>query len=236
MNTNLYNIVSRTCEAAGLRKTHISVKRCEEFMYPHDVPSFQVERHKTLSMTTDMCFYPHRDSMLQDLFFSLAYQMIMNETGEELYLYPQFADKINNLQTKDLDTATAKVFRQYYESIEALGKRYDNLGDEDYGEHFIALPAKYSGHTPKKSGVNMLADHLNIQVFVFRAGWMVKNVHSAFDYIFNSTKKDTTCAKVLAHWLVKVDDQYVGGIPPSGDDISHKKKELRTFCRSSYRS
>ena len=111
LNTNLYTIVSQTCEAAGLRKSEIKMKECEEFMYPHSVPHFVVERHKTLSLPTEMCFYPHRDSMLQDMYFALGYQFVMNEHGTHDYLYPEFAKKVNNAKTNELNTATAKLFK-----------------------------------------------------------------------------------------------------------------------------
>ena len=43
----------------------------------------------------------------------------------------------------------------------------------------------------RKLGINVLSNvsALPFQVIVFRAGWMVKNLHSAFDYIFNSKKR-----------------------------------------------
>ena len=52
----------------------------------------------------------------------------------------------------------------------------------------------------RKLGINILSDDssLPFQTIVFRAGWAVKNLHSAFDYIFNSHQKDDSCAHVLA--------------------------------------
>ena len=223
MNNTLYTMVSRTCEAAGLRKDQVTMKMEEEFMFRHEVPCFSVERHKTLSHQQDMSFYPHRDSMLQDMVFALGYHLVMNDDcGKEALFYPAFASKLKN-DKNELDTATARLFQQYYDSITSIVKRYEDLmEDDEFGEHSFVAPAKYSGHTPKKCGVNKLADFLHIQIFVFRAGWMVKNMHSAFDYILNSKQKDRLCAKVLANWLVKMGDDYVGGIPPSGEAIFHK--------------
>lgn len=45
----------------------------------------------------------------------------------------------------------------------------------------------------RKLGINILSDDssLSFQTIVFRAGWAVKNLHSTFDYIFNSNQKMT---------------------------------------------
>ena len=57
------------------------------------------------------------------------------------------------------------------------------------------------GHNRKK-GVNALSDIFNLpfQTLIFRCGWAAKNIHSAFDYIFNSMEKDDACAHALADW------------------------------------
>ena len=60
-----------------------------------------------------MWFYPHHDSMLQDMHFALGYQFVMNEQGNDDYLYPEFAEKVNNAMANELDTATAKLFKQF---------------------------------------------------------------------------------------------------------------------------
>ena len=230
INNTLYAMSSRTCEAAGLRKDQVKLKSEEMFMVKYLVPSVSVERHKTLSHKMDMCFYPHRDSMLQDMLFSLGYHLVLNEhSGGDEYFFPDFAAKINN-NKKELDTATGRLFQQYYESIMSIVDRYqDEMDPDEFEEYVFLVPSKYSGHTPKKSSVNKLADNLNIQIFVFRAGWMVKNMHTAFDYIVNTKKKDELCGKVIANWLMKMGDDYVGGVPPSGESIIHKKESYQPF-------
>ena len=52
----------------------------------------------------------------------------------------------------------------------------------------------------KKAGINELADNLDFHAFLFRCGWMVSNMHTTFDYIFNNEKKDSACGKVVAGW------------------------------------
>lgn len=66
----------------------------------------------------------------------------------------------------------------------------------------------------KKAGVNELADSLDFHTFLFRCGWMARNLHTAFDYIFNNEKKDSACGKVLAGWkLVGSNGERYGGNP-----------------------
>ena len=68
----------------------------------------------------------------------------------------------------------------------------------------------------------MIPTHLQFHSFAFRSGWTVKNMHSAFDYIFNSVRKDMSCAKVLSGWTTIRNGEYNGGIPPTLDDIMEK--------------
>ena len=94
----------------------------------------------------------------------------------------------------------------------------------------VCLPSQFRGHGNKKRTVNKLSEALEIQVFSFRCGWMVRNMHSAFDYIFNTIKKDAKCGKVLAGWLANSAGEYLGGYPPTVDMIHHKKTDFIKFA------
>ena len=85
----------------------------------------------------------------------------------------------------------------------------------------------------KKTGVNKLADSdfLQFHQMVFRCGWATKNLHSAFDYIFNSPSKDSQCGKILSEWTKKVDGVLVGGYPPNSKDIKSDKEKLLLFTK-----
>ena len=91
------------------------------------------------------------------------------------------------------------------------------------------IPKKIRGHQPKRSSVNQLADSLDIQTFVFRAGWLVKNVHTAFDYIYNSKKKDRISGKVLAGWSHLRESDLVTAYPPSLDSVKTETNLLDQF-------
>ena len=74
-----------------------------------------------------------------------------------------------------------------------------------------------------------MADDLEIQVFTFRAGWQVRNFHSAFDYIINSKKKDSISGKVLAGWNYEKGSDITTGYPPNIDGIKSKKCKFIAF-------
>ena len=57
----------------------------------------------------------------------------------------------------------------------------------------------------------------------------MKNIHSAFDYIFNSSQKDDSCAHVLAGWVEKNENTYQGGFSPSFDAIQTHPEKAHQF-------
>ena len=78
-NNLLFHLASRTCESASLLKSETKVKPVEEFNFPYNVIEFYIERHKTQSLPTDSTTYPHRDTMLQDVAWTMGYHSILNE-------------------------------------------------------------------------------------------------------------------------------------------------------------
>lgn len=83
--------------------------------------------------------------------------------------------------------------------------------------------------------MNALADDGNLQFhsMCFRCGWATKNLHSAFDYIFNSGPKDQLCGKVLSNWHETGHKGHIkGGIPPNASDIKTYQEQLYTFINN----
>ena len=76
----------------------------------------------------------------------------------------------------------------------------------------------------RKKAANDMSDNADLPFhhLVFCYGWIVNNLHTAFDYIFNSDRKDRVAAKVLAGWGGK--DTY-GGVSPSFEDITTEKEK-----------
>ena len=85
----------------------------------------------------------------------------------------------------------------------------------------------------RKLAVNVLSNisSLPFHIIVFRAGWVVKNLHSAFDYIFNSAHKDSSCALVLSGWLETVDSVYQGGFSPTFEAIKTEPEKAELFLK-----
>ena len=85
----------------------------------------------------------------------------------------------------------------------------------------------------KKKGVNVLADDsaLPFHTIVFHAGWLAKNLHTAFDYIFNSVKKDDSCGHVQGGWTEKIDGEYIGGISPDFGSIKTEIEKAKNFVK-----
>ena len=83
----------------------------------------------------------------------------------------------------------------------------------------------------RKLYVNALShiSSLPFHVIVFRAGWIVKNLHSAFDYIFNSAHKDDSCNHALAGWLETMDSVFQGGYTPTFESIKTEPEKAQMF-------
>lgn len=85
----------------------------------------------------------------------------------------------------------------------------------------------------RKLGVNKLSDKssLPFHMIVFRAGWLAKNLHSAFDYIFNSMLKDEKCGKGLADWDEEDGLKHEGGYSPNFYAIATEKEKATLFVQ-----
>ena len=61
-------------------------------------------------------------------------------------------------------------------------------------------------------------------------GWgVVKKLHSALDYIFNSALKDEKCARGLADWDEKDGLKHNGGYSPSFEAIATDVDKAKVF-------
>ena len=53
-----------------------------------------------------------------------------------------------------------------------------------------------------------------------------KNLHSTFDYVFNSSNKDGRYGQVLSDWKTAINGEIVGGYPASTIDITADKNKF----------
>jgi len=87
------------------------------------------------------------------------------------------------------------------------------------------------------AGVNALSEDGNLQFhqLVFRCGWATKNLHTAFDYIFNSELKDSICGKILSKWNQKnINGENIGGFPADVSDVISERDRLNQFVTNLY--
>ena len=59
----------------------------------------------------------------------------------------------------------------------------------------------------------------------------MKNLHSTFDYIFNSAHKDSSYTFVLSGWLETIDSVYQGGFSPTFEAIKTEPEKAELFLK-----
>ena len=82
-----------------------------------------------------------------------------------------------------------KATKEYETMVHIDDLDEENEFCEEDLDVLIEIPQTFHSHSNKKRAVNMLVESLELQIFSFRCGWLVRSCHSAFDYIFNSAKK-----------------------------------------------
>ena len=206
-NASLYTFAARTVESSALRKSMMTMRSDLNNLQAMPVLTTKISRTKTGIHCKEVRSYPNRDEFLLDYHFALAYSLILNQhTKQTDFIFPEFEAEINyDKSDSKKDSQTAQLYRRYADRLIEVSKTYGTAvctDDDEFNEEdlhcLVCLPSQFRGHGNKKRAVNKLAEALEIQVFSFRCGWMVRNMHSAFDYIFNTIKKDAKCGKVLA--------------------------------------
>ena len=151
--------------------------------------------------------YPHWDKILFCFQFSLAYVLLMNHNkfADSDFIFHEFAHKINYNTSEEAkkESQRSNLYKYYadqllkfarsYESDDVVFCESDKYDDEDYSEDdkITVCPDKPRGHQLKKAGVNSLAELFDCQMISFRCGWLTQHVHTLFDYVHNTARKDS---------------------------------------------
>ena len=151
---------------------------------------------------------------------------------------------VDTVDINELDESTteakgvSKYFKDIYKLLVNAAKRLTALVDCDRQEgidqpvprapaaasSFIDNANGYapnpllSSHSGKRFAVNLADIHPGIKTtwVCFRAGWIMKSVHTIFDYLSASAKNDHQVALVTANWTETGEGgRYCGGRPPS---------------------
>ena len=195
-------MVARSCEGAGQWKKDLATKKREDNNAQYDVLQFKLDRHKT-GVLQHPIVYAHKDNIFWDLYFALAVHLIIETTNSEK-LFSDFFAKLGKNDSTKMDSKVSALWTHYFQELKALLEKYPESAYEGVEVDLKGLKnskqTSYS-HGRKKSA-NVLSDLFNLpfHVLIFRCGWAAKNIHSAFDYIFNLVSKDEACGHALAGW------------------------------------
>ena len=97
----------------------------------------------------------------------------------------------------------------------------------------VKIKAPIRSHAFKRSSVQKLSEHISPHVFCERVGFMMRNVHTIFEYIFNTEKQDKVSGKTVQNWLARHNGEVLGEMPPTIDAItvaSEKYLYLLNHC------
>ena len=123
MSTLMYHLVARSIEASSLRKSRLKKRQQEEMGNKYDILEIDLERTKTNTPTAPHFLYPHRDTLVFDAYFALAYILVMDERTDRDFIFPDFADKITTSEG-DINSKTANLFNSYAEWMSELSYDY----------------------------------------------------------------------------------------------------------------
>ena len=101
--------------------------------------------------------------------------------------------------------------------------------DQDYNMKVFSGKKRTSySHGRKRAAGNISDSVVPFQYLVFRLGWVVKNMHTIYDYVHDSEFKDISAAKKLADWPEK------GGVSPTFRSITTEQEKARLLLRAMY--
>ena len=86
-------------------------------------------------------------------------------------------------------------------------------------------------HANRRKGISDLQENHSPHTFVRRVGLIAQNIHTMFEYFFNSDKQDMACAHTLAGWYTIVNGAIQGGIAPDFDSIKSCPEKLTLFTK-----
>ena len=253
-------LAGRGSDIADSESNHLFTRKKDVGILSYHLLGQHVTRFKTTTMF-DHVSHPHRDNFLLCYYFSLAYNFVM--CGERIShcgkLFPGFANKVT---FKD-DQMDSKVSGHFNKLIDAYWTiMFDHFGKDDEDgvfcefdddsytpAHFRASMANSTSkdckgnikctkrsHSLKRHAVDKLQEHLPPHSFVNRCGFVMKNMHTMFDYFVNSSGQDEKAELTLGNWFHSYDGVIQGGIPPSKNGIKTARAKLPAFINTLFRT
>ena len=123
ISTLMYHLVARSIEAAGLRKSLLTLREKVEGTNKFPTLTIDMERSKTNTAKYAHVLFPHRDTVLFDGIFAIAYVLVMDSNADSDFLFPDFAQKIHS-GGKDINSKTANLFNHYADWLNNISYDY----------------------------------------------------------------------------------------------------------------
>ena len=121
------------------------------------------------------------------------------------------------------------------DEFEHLAESFNLSLNNSYVTSNGKLRANIRSHSFKRWAVQELQEYLPPHAIVGRCGWVVKNIHTLYDYIFNSTRQDANAGKTLQGWIFSVAGEVLGGVPPDIRSIRTSAHKIPSFVRALFR-
>ena len=221
---SLKQFAGRAVETALLQFKDLSLQSPPEF--PDRESIFQVFMRRTKNQVEQrMSVFVHRTKLLLCWYFMLAYMMVMmEEASASEFIFPGVAKKVDRGNDESANTqGISNYFKDVLKALTTMSTRLlQRLAlveeDDDRPTPNVKFNPKLSTHSGKKQAVNMANEHSFIKTtwVCFRAGWLMKAVHTIFDYLGFNPKSDRQVGRSLNGWITP--DTYGslgGGHPPS---------------------
>ena len=219
LNNTMFQCVGRGSEVASIQVADLSTVHCNEFSSDFHVVNCFLKKDKQ-GTEQDLKIFPHRDSWHQDWYFSSIYHLLMGSGGNDgsPFIFPSFAQCASNVtESGRIESKVSSKFTEVFKEIQ-------HALTEICGCFPVCL---LSSHHCKKGGNYKMGEEPTVSGLaqIFRSGWIVRGLHSLFDYVMGTPVMMTAAGKVLANWTTKCGGEIIGGNPPNLDDI-HTKPEL----------
>lgn len=241
--TTMAQCAGRGSEVAGAHAGNLSLMEVHEGENIYKTFCLNdLLRNKTTTVQ-NLAIFCHRDSVLLDWFFAAAASLATSTESQPLF--PQFFEQVKESgDEKKFDSQVSKKWESFYKTFFALAdqvcKDFEDLAESNVTDFLAKMNPDLSSHCQKKHTLQKMAESpiLNAVAACFRAGFMMKNVSTFFDYATTSSELDKRAAKVCSDWTLQ--DPFLntvgGGRPPKVEDVTTASDKLELFVEELFRA
>jgi len=217
LNNTMLQCSGRGAEVSLLAKDNIKASDVNELCHTHKI--LKTRQKDGPRQSISVC--PHRDSVHQDVCFSLVCFIAMNPMlSMSKHLFPKFAGKVSNTNSKGkieskVSALRAECFNDLSKMFKALAEPINDKLTSHHGE----------AGANQKMGESSIADLAQI----FRTAWAVRGTCTIFDCVTGSERMSQQAGKVVSNWHSKVGDTILGGQHPKLQDMNTNHDQLDDF-------